>query len=198
MCMDSLSNHVCGTVVPVSANPGHLVCEIGVSPHPVADCPCFLYHFCLVDTAGLHFDMSFSSGRRGVWQYSGLLSIHHYILLCRWIHDVNSFAFYKSAVPRVAPTMSSTQNSSSSSKFSRGSSWQLLLLRRDLTGWSHSSLPLVHCLVVWFVVGDVEVRGVRSYGKCVGYSLRLYDHPHHPSLCCPEFLHDLLCHSPCS
>ena len=48
--------------------------------------------------------------------------------------------------------------------------------------------------VVWFVLGDlVDVRGVGGCGAfCFCFSLRLYDHPHRPSLCCLELLFSFL------
>ena len=57
---------------------------------------CFRYPFCLIDIAGLHFEMSFVQG--SAWCLAIILARCLYILLCLRVHDVFPLAFNRSSV----------------------------------------------------------------------------------------------------
>ena len=63
-------------------------------------------------------------------------------------------------------------------------------------GFSRVVLQLAVGVVGFAVGGIVDALGLCGCGTLTCFSLRLYDHPHHSSLRCQEFLLHLLCHRP--
>ena len=100
--------------------PGRVVREIDVvsgalegsrdalmsSSHILAGFPCLPYLFCLVDTAGFHFEVSFF--QRSSWCSAIILACFQCILLCLRVHDVISLAAIRSSALLVARAMQST------------------------------------------------------------------------------------------
>ena len=176
------------------------------SSHLVAGLHCFRYPFCLVDIAGFQLEMNVAW--RSSWRLATILACCPYNLCCLRIHEVVPFAANKSSVLWLARILWSIHGSTSSSGSSHGDALamaRLLSMSRLL-----SSCPLRWKWLCSIVSSSGSLSGSwcspsaisSTFGACavarhfLGFSVRLYDPPHHRSLCCPECFLQLFRHRP--